>query len=123
MDQLRNNLPTSERFTAEQVRKLLGLNDYYSNSSSSLSSDCENDNLSDISMDINTNESQSNEEDIIAPSPKKGKRTENKSGQKIDGISKNKAGKHNISTTGITSNHFTKTQYQYNIKHLVLLSH
>ena len=35
---------------------------------------------------------------------KKGKRTENKSVQKIDGISKNKAGKHNISTTGSTSN-------------------
>ena len=104
MDQLRNNLPTSERFTAEQVRKFLGLNDYYSNSSSSSSSDCENDNLSDISSDINTNQSESDEEDIIPPSPKRGKRTQNKSEQKIDGISKNKAGKHNISTTGSTSN-------------------
>ena len=104
MDQLQNNLPTSERVTAEQVRKFLGLNDDYSNSSSSSSSDCENDNLSDISSDINTNESQSNEEDIIPPSLKRGKRTENKSVQKIDRISKNKAGKHNISTTGSTSN-------------------
>ena len=60
-----NNLPTSDRFTAEQVRKFLGLNDDYSNSSSSSSSDCENDNLCDISSDINTNESQSDEEDII----------------------------------------------------------
>ena len=101
MDQLRNNLPTSERFTAEQVRKFLGLNDYYSNSSSSLSSDCENDNLSDISSDINTNQSESDQEDIILPSLKRGKRTENKSVQKIDGISRNQAGKH---TTGGTSN-------------------
>ena len=102
MDQLPNNLPTSERFTAEQVRKILGLNDDYSNSSSSSSSDCENNNLSDISLDINTNESQSDEEDIILP--KRGKRTENKSVQKIDRISKNQAGKHNISTTSSTSN-------------------
>ena len=104
MDQLRNNLPTSEWFTAEQVRTFLGLNDYYSNSSSSSSSDCEKGNLSDISSDINTNESESDEEDIIPPSLKRGKRTENKSVHKIDGISKNKAGKHNISTTGGTSN-------------------
>ena len=94
MDQLPNNWPTSERFTAEQVRKFLGLNDDYSNSSSSLSSDCENNNLSDISLDINTNGSQSDEEDIILPSLKRGKRTENKSVQKIDGISKNQAGQH-----------------------------
>ena len=102
MDQLQNNLPTSERFTAEEVRKFLGLNDDYSSSSSS--SDCENDNLSDISLDINTNESQSNEEYIIPPSPKRGKRTENKSVQKIDGIIKNQTGKDNIFTTGSTSN-------------------
>ena len=94
MDQLPNNWPTSERFTAEQVRKFLGLNDDYSNSSSSLSSDCENNNLSDISLDINTNGSQSDEEDIILPSLKRGKRTENKSVQKIDRISKNQAGQH-----------------------------
>ena len=116
MDQLPNNLPTSERFTAEQVRKFLGLNDDYSNSSSSSSSDCENDNLSDISSDINTNESQSDEEDIIPPSPKRGKRTENKSVQIKDGISKNQAGKHNISTTSGTSNPLYKNtvsvQYQ-----------
>ena len=115
MDQLPNNLPTSERFTAEQVRKFLGLNDDYSNSSSS-SSDCENDNLSDISSDINTNESQNDEEDIFPPSLKRGKRTENKSVQKIDGISKNQAGKHNISTTSGTSNPLYKNtvslQYQ-----------
>ena len=80
------------------------MNDYYSNSSSSSSSDCENDNLSDISLDINTNESESDQEDIIPPSPKRGKRTENKSVQKIQGISRNQAGKHNISTTGGTSN-------------------
>ena len=104
MDQLRNNLPTSEQFTAKEVRKFLGLNDDYSNSSSSSSSDCENDNLSDISLDINTNESQSDEENIIPSSPKRGKRTENKSVQKIDGISRNQAGKHKISTTGGTSN-------------------
>ena len=67
MDQLRNNLPTSEQFTAEEVRKFLGLNDHYSNSSSSSSSDCENNNLSNISSDINTNESQSDEEYIILP--------------------------------------------------------
>ena len=104
MDQLQNNLPTSEQFTAEEVGKFLGLNDDYSNSSSSSSSDCENDNLSDILLDINTNESQSDEGDIILPSPKRGKRTENKSVQKIDGISKNQAGKQNNSTTGSTSN-------------------
>ena len=104
MDQLRNNLPTSERFTAEQVRIFLGLNDYYSNSSSSSSSDCENDNLCDISSDINTNQSESDQEDIIPPSPKRGKRTKNKSVQKIDRISRNQAGKRNISTTSGTSN-------------------
>ena len=54
MDRLQNNLPTSEQFTAEEVRKFLRLNDHYSNSSSSSSSECENDNLSDISLDINT---------------------------------------------------------------------
>ena len=127
MDQLQNNLPTSERFTAEQVRKFLGLNDYYSNSSSSLSSDCENDNLSDISSDINTNESQSDEEDIIPPSPKRGKRTENKSVQKIDGISKNKAGKHIISTNGSTSNplyeNTVSVQYQTSGSTQSLTSH
>ena len=89
IDQLPNNLPTSERLTAEQVRKFLGLNDDYSNSLSSSSSDCENDNLSDISSNINTNESQSDEEEIILPSLKRGKMTENKSLQKLEGISKN----------------------------------
>ena len=69
-----------------------------------MSSDCENDKLSDISSDINTNESESDEENIIPPSPKRGKRTENESVQKIYGISRNQAGKHNISTTGSTSN-------------------
>ena len=127
MDQLPNNLPTSERFTAEQVRKLLGLNDDYSNSSSSSSSDCENDNLSDISSNINTNESQSDEEDIIPPSPKRGKRTENKSVQKIDGISKNQAGKHNISTTSSTSNplyeNTVSVQYQTSGSTQSLTSH
>ena len=81
MDQLPTNLPTPDRFTAEQVRKFLGLNNDYSNSSSSSSSDCENDNFSDISLDINTNESQSDEKKIIPPSPKRGKMTENKSVQ------------------------------------------
>ena len=127
MDQLPNNLPTSERFTAEQVRKFLGLNDDYSNSSSSSSSDCENDNLSDISLDINTNESQNDEEDIIPPSLKRGKRTENKSVQKIDGISKNQAGKHNISTTSGTSNPLYKNtvsvQYQTSGSTQSLMSH
>ena len=104
MDLLPNNLPTSERFTAEQVRTFLGLKDDYSNSLSSSSSDCENDNLSDISSNINTNESQSDEEEIIPPLPKRGKMTENKSLQKLEGISKNQAGQHNISTTTSTSN-------------------
>ena len=127
MDQLPNNLPTSERFTAEQVRKFLGLNDDYSNSSSSSSSDCENDNLSDISSDINTNGSQSDEEDIIPPSPKRGERTENKSVQKIDGICKNQAGKHNISTTSSTSNplyeNTVSVQYQTSGSTQSLTSH
>ena len=117
MDQLWNNLPTSERFTAEEVRK----------SSSSSSSDCENDNLSDISSDINTNESQSDEEDIIPPSLKRGKGTENKSVQKIDGISRNQAGKHNISTTGSTSNplyeNTVSVQYQTSGSTQSLTSH
>ena len=116
MDQLWNDLPTSEWFTAEQVRIFLGLNDYYSNSSSSSSSDCNNNNLSEISSDINTNQSVRNQEDIILPSPKRGKKTENKSVQKIDRISRNQAGKHNISTTGGSSNPLYKNtvsvQYQ-----------
>ena len=127
MDQLRNNLPTSERFTAEEVRKFLGFNDDYSNSSSSSSSDCEKDNLSDISLDINTNESQSDEEDIIPPSLKRGKRTENKLVQKIDRISRNQAGKHNISTTGGTSNplyeNTVSVQYQTSGSTQSLMSH
>ena len=127
MDQLQNNLPTSEQFTAEEVRKFSGLNDDYSNSSSSSSSDCENDNLSDISWDINTNESQSDEEDIILPSPKRGKRTENKLEQKIDRISRNQAGKHNISTTGSTSNPLhektVSVQYQTSDSTQSLTSH
>ena len=127
MDQLQNNLPTSEQFIAEQVRKFLGLNDYYSNSSSSSSSDCENDNLSDISSDINSNQSESYQEDIILPSPKTGKRTEKKSVQKIDGISRNQAGKHNISTTGGTSNplyeNTVSVQYQTSGSTQLLMSH
>ena len=76
--------------------------DQLPNNSSSLSSDCENNNFSDISSDINTNESESDEEEIIPPLPKRGKTTGNKSVQKLEGISKNEAGQHNISTT--TSN-------------------
>ena len=127
MDQLQNNLPTSEQFTAEEVRKFLGLNDHYSNSSSSSSSDCENDNLSNISSDINTNESQSDEEYIIPPSPKRGKRTENKSVQKIDRIIKKQTGKENIFTTGGTSNplyeNTVSVQYQTSGSTQSLMSH
>ena len=127
MDQLRNNLPTSERFTAEEVRKFLGLNDHYSNSSSSSSSDCENDNLSNISSDININKSQSDEEYIIPPSPKREKRTENKSVQKIDRIIKNQTGKENIFTTGGTSNplyeNTVSVQYQTSGSTQSLMSH
>ena len=124
MDQLPNNLPTSERFTAEQVRKFLGLNDDYSNSSSSLSSDCENNNLSDISLDINTNGSQSDEEDITAFTEK------GKNDRKQISTKNRRNFQKPSRSTYITSlqlvvpvTHFTKTQYLYNIKHLVLLSH
>ena len=90
-------------------------------------SDCENDNLSDISSDIYTNESQSDEEDINPPSPKRGKRTENKSVQKIDRISRNQAGKHDISTTGSTSNplyeNTVSVQYQTSRSTQSLTSH
>ena len=123
IDQLPNNLPTSERFTAEQVRKFLELNDDYSSSSSSSSSDCENDNISDISSDINTNESQSDEEDIIPPSPKRGKRTENKSVQKLTEYPKTKQVNITSPQLVVPVTYFTKTQYLYNVKHLVLLSH
>ena len=47
-----------ERFTAEEVRKFLGLNDDYSNSSLSSSSDCEPD-ISDLSSDISGTQSES----------------------------------------------------------------
>ena len=78
-------------------------------------------------MDINTNKSHSDEEDIIPPSPKRGKRTENKSIQKIDGISKNQPGKHDFSTTGGTSNPLYKNtvsvQYQTSGSTQSLTSH
>ena len=65
---------SSERFTAEEVRKFLGLNDDYSNSSSSSSSDTNSEDeefsypLSDNDRTISETD---NEEEIIPPSPKR----------------------------------------------------
>ena len=65
---------SSERFTAEEVCKFLGLNDDYSNSSFSSSSDTLSEDeefsypLSDNDRTISETD---NEEEIIPPSPKR----------------------------------------------------
>ena len=65
---------SSEKFTAEEVRKFLGLNDDYSNSSSSSSSDTNSEDeeftypLCDNDWTISETD---DEEEIIPPSPKR----------------------------------------------------
>ena len=70
MDNLHTSHSSCERFTAEEVRKFLELNDDYSNSSSSSSSDCKPD-ISDLSSNISVTQSESETEEIIPPSPKR----------------------------------------------------
>ena len=53
-----------------QLKKFLGLNDDYSNSSSSSSSDCEQ-NISEVSSEISATQSKTESEQIIPPSPKR----------------------------------------------------
>ena len=74
MDKSQNQSSSSERFTAEEVRKILGLNDDYSNSSSSSSSDMvsEDNQFSDTLTDNSWSGSEN--EEIIPPSPKRIKR-------------------------------------------------
>ena len=71
MDNCERKLGKSETITAEEVRKFLGLNDDYSNSSSSSSSDCENDTSSDVSFNTNGYKDKSSDEEITPPSPKR----------------------------------------------------
>ena len=70
MDNFQHCVSSSERFTTEEVRKVLGFNDDYSNSSSSSSSDCEQD-ISEVSSDVSAIQSKSELEQIIPPSPKR----------------------------------------------------
>ena len=89
-------------FTAEEVRKFLGLNDDYSNSSSSSSSDCENDTSSDISFHTNGYQDKSSDEEIIPPSPKRLKNIKNEKG---NNTGNNESGQwDNISTSTSTPN-------------------
>ena len=74
MDNLHTSYSSCERLPAEEVRKFLGLNDDFSNSSSSSSSDCEPD-ISYLSSDISGTQSESEMEQIIPPSPKRIKTT------------------------------------------------
>ena len=101
MDNSETKLRKSETFTAEEVRKLLGLNDDYSNSSSSSSSDCENDTSSDVSFHTNAYEDKCSDEETIPPSPKRVKIIKNGKG---NDTGKNESGQwHNICTSTSTS--------------------
>ena len=99
MDNLQTSHSFCKRFTAEEVRKFLGLNDDYSNSSSSSSIDCEPD-ISDLSSDISATQSESETEQIIPPLPKRIKTTRKNQKPKLDLFDNKEACQHtDLSTT------------------------
>ena len=103
MDNFEGKLRKSGTFTAEEVRKFLGLNDDYSNSSSSSSSDCENDSSFDLSFHTNAYEHKCSDEETIPPSPKRVKIIKNGKG---NNTGKKESGQwHNICTSTGTSTH------------------